>query len=191
MIKRYFSCPTCSWHVVSQGLIGSLLFSQPVARRSTHQQAIILYLPPITPLFFKFFLRLYGPLLSNFWDYLELRRSAYSLYRESVCLVNQQIPFSTEKFLVTVVGLLENTLSILVHICQHTPKTIFQNRGNICQPIHLSFGHPKRQKIVKGTTDAGIEEFKSTNDFMFNFNFTQSHNLLQLTRQYKEEPWVQ
>ena len=95
---------------------------QPTSRKKVHQQAIILYLPPITPLFFKFFLRFYGPLLSNFWDYLELRRSAYSLYRESVCLVNQQIPFSTEKFLVTVVGLLENTLSICTHL-----STCFQN----------------------------------------------------------------
>ena len=117
-------------------------------------------------------------LLSNFWDCLELRRSAYSLYRESVCLVNQLISFSIEKFLVTVVWLIgKHFVHNTVHICQHTSKTIFQNKGNICQPIHLSFAHLKRQNILKGTTDAGVEGFKSTNDFMFN-----SHNLLQLTR---------
>ena len=47
VIKRYFSCPTCSWHVVSQGLIGSLLFSQPAARRSTNKQ--LFYIFPQSP----------------------------------------------------------------------------------------------------------------------------------------------
>ena len=106
---------------------------QLTSRKKVHQQAIILYLRPITPLFFKFFLRLYGPLLSNFWDYLELRRSAYSLYRESVCLVNQQIPFSTEKFLVTVVWLIGKHF---VHISTHL-STYFQNNFTK-QRKHLS-----------------------------------------------------
>ena len=106
---------------------------QPTSRKKVHQQAIILYLPPITTLFSKLFLCLYGPLLSNFWDYLELRRSAYSLYRDSVCLVNQLITFSTEKFLVTVVWLIgKHFVHNPVHICQDTSKTIFQNKGNIC-----------------------------------------------------------
>ena len=145
---------------------------QPTSRKKVHQQAIISYLPPITPLFSKLFLCFYGPLLSNFWDYLELRRSDYSLYRENVCLVNQLISFSTEKFLVTVVWLIgKHFVHNTVNICQHTSKTIFQNKENICQPIHRSFAHLKRQNILKGTMDAGIEGFKSINDFMFN-----SHN---------------